>query len=69
MSNSQRSDSAQSAGVLFPLVDGRRSTQTTAKAVFADAARGVAPDVADSIERGDNWHKDYVASPLHTWRR
>src|SRR5437763_3437879 len=54
------SDDEKSHGVLFPLVDGRRSTQTTAKAVFAEAARGVAPDVADSIERTGNWHKDYV---------
>ena len=50
----------QSDGVLFPLIDGRRSTQTTAKAVFAEAARSVAPEVADSIERSANWHKDYV---------
>src|SRR5436305_4738893 len=55
------SDHEKSDGVLFPLVDGRRSTQTTAKAVFADAARGVAPDVAESIDRSANWHKDYVA--------
>src|SRR5947209_6809369 len=54
------SSNEQSDGVLFPLVDGRRSTQTTAKAVFAEAARGVAPDVAESIERSANWHKDYV---------
>src|SRR4051794_3068604 len=54
------SDHEKSQGVLFPLVDGRRSTQTTAKAVFADAARGVAPEVADSIEGTGNWHKDYV---------
>jgi len=61
VSSSQKSDAEQSDGVLFPLVDGRRSTQTTAKAVFAEAARGVAPDVAESIERSANWHKDYVA--------
>src|SRR6476659_9888557 len=60
MSSHEQSDK-QSDGVLFPLVDGRRSTQTTEKAVFAEAARGVAPDVADSIERSANWHKDYVA--------
>jgi hypothetical protein len=53
------SDQEQS-GVLFPLVDGRRSTQTTARAVFAEAARGCSPDVADAIEHSGNWHKDYV---------
>ena len=60
MSSPQKSEAAQTDGVLFPQVDGRRSTQTTAKAVFADAARAIAPDVADSIERSGNWHKDYV---------
>jgi hypothetical protein len=54
------SDHERPDGVLFPLVDGRRSTQTTAKAVFAEAARSVAPEVADAIERSGNWHKDYV---------
>ena len=53
------SDHEQS-GVLFPVVDGRRSTQTTARAVFADAARAASPDVADAIEHSRNWHKDYV---------
>jgi hypothetical protein len=53
------SDHEQS-GVLFPLLDGRRSTQTTARAVFADAARAASPEVADAIEHSHNWHKDYV---------
>ncbi|HET6909873.1 MAG TPA: hypothetical protein VFH54_11085 [Mycobacteriales bacterium] len=47
-------------GVLFPLVDGRRSTQSTARAVFADATRAVAPDVTHRIETARSWHKDYV---------
>lgn len=47
-------------GVLFPLVDGRRSTQSTARAVFAEAVRAVAPDVAQRIEATRSWHKDYV---------
>ena len=50
----------QETGVLFPAVDGRRSTQTTARAVFADATRAVAPDVAQRIEATRDWHKDYV---------
>src|SRR4051812_48535915 len=48
-------------GVLFPLVGGRRSTQTTARAVFADATRGCAPDVARAIDGSAKWHRDYVA--------
>ena len=47
-------------GVLFPLVDGRRSTQLTSRAVFAEATRAVAPDVAHAIESSRNWHRDYV---------
>jgi len=47
-------------GVLFPLVDGRRSTQTTSRAVFAEATREVAPDIAHGIESARDWHKEYV---------
>lgn len=47
-------------GVLFPLVDGRRSTQTTSRAVFAEATRAVAPELAREIESARDWHKDYV---------
>src|SRR3954447_20552402 len=52
---------AVETGVLFPLVDGRRSTQSTARAVFADATRSCAPDVADAIESSEKWRRDYVA--------
>src|SRR5438270_3007882 len=62
MSDHEQSSSDQSSGVLFPLVEGRRSTQTTARAVFADAVRAVAPDVADRIETATDWHKAYVGS-------
>src|SRR3954449_9482274 len=48
-------------GVLFPVVDGRRSTQTTARAVFAEATRGCAPDVARAIDSATKWRRDYVA--------
>src|SRR3954470_10012904 len=51
-------------GVLFPVVDGRRSTQTTARAVFADATRGCAPDVAHAIDSSAKWRRDYVARLL-----
>jgi hypothetical protein len=54
------STAAPVTGVQFPLVDGRRSTQTTSRAVFADATRAVAPEVAAAIERATNWHRDYV---------
>jgi hypothetical protein len=52
---------ATETGVLFPLVDGRRSTQTTARAVFADATRGCAPEVSRAIDSAAKWHRDYVA--------
>ena len=52
---------AVETGVLFPLVDGRRSTQTTARAVFAEATRGCAPDVARAIDASQKWRRDYVA--------
>jgi hypothetical protein len=53
-------DAARETGVLFPLVDGRRSTQTTSRGVFADATRAVAPAVAAGIDAAGNWHQDYV---------
>src|SRR3954451_22633170 len=52
---------AAETGVLFPLVDGRRSTQTTARSVFAEATRTCAPDVARAIEESAKWRRDYVA--------
>ena len=60
MSDHEQATSDQSHGVLFPSVDGRRSTQTTARAVFAEAARASSPEVADAIEHTRDWHKDYV---------
>src|SRR3954465_13248702 len=48
-------------GVLFPLVDGRGSTQATARAGFAEATRSCAPDVADAIDSSEKWRRDYVA--------
>src|SRR3954452_16063836 len=53
-------DRPTESGVLFPLVDGRRSTQTTSRAVFAEATRAVEPDLAHDIESSSNWHPDYV---------
>ena len=51
---------AVETGVLFPIVDGRRSTQSTSRAVLADSTRATAPEVASAIERSAQWHKDYV---------
>src|SRR3954451_20082362 len=52
---------ADEAGVLFPLVDGRRSTTSTSRAVLAEATRAVAPEVAARIDAAKNWHRDYVS--------
>lgn len=52
---------AGETGVQFPLVDGRRSSQSTARAVFAEATRGCAADVAAAIDTSNKWHRDYVA--------
>src|SRR3954451_11656910 len=53
-------DRPNESGVLFPLVDGRRSTQTTSRAVLAEATRAVEPGLAHDIEASSNWHHDYV---------
>lgn len=55
-------------GVLFPQgPDGRRSTASTGRAVWADAVRGVDPALATRIEASGDWHKDYVAAVVaHT---
>jgi hypothetical protein len=46
-------------GVQFPLVDGRRRTSPTGRAVVADAARVVDPDLATRIEVSTAWHETY----------
>jgi hypothetical protein len=55
-------------GVLFPAgPDGRRSTASTGKAVWADAIRGVDDDLARRIEQAGDWRKEYVdAVVAHT---
>ncbi|MGH3442060.1 MAG: hypothetical protein ACRDUY_08445 [Nitriliruptorales bacterium] len=47
-------------GVVFPRIDGSRSTTATGRAVFADAAREVDPALAAEIEAEPNWHRAYV---------
>lgn len=55
-------------GVLFPAgPDGRRSTASTGRAVWADAMRGVDDDVAVRVGAAKDWRKDYVdAVVAHT---
>ncbi|MDX1658258.1 MAG: hypothetical protein R3343_05515 [Nitriliruptorales bacterium] len=51
-------------GVAFPEVEGNRSSTATGQAVFAAAARAVDPQVADAIEREDDWYGSYVEHAL-----
>jgi hypothetical protein len=52
-------------GVVFPLVDGHRSTSATARAVFAAAAEVADPSLAEAIRAEPRWHKGY---PTHVRR-
>lgn len=47
-------------GVVFPAVNGRRSTAATGRAVVADALQVVDPVGAGSAERETNWRQGYV---------
>lgn len=47
-------------GVVFPRIDGDRSTTATGQAIFAAAARAADPALADGIERADSWYREYV---------
>ncbi|NLJ53317.1 MAG: hypothetical protein GX344_04180 [Intrasporangiaceae bacterium] len=51
---------SDSTGVVFPLVDGRRSTVATGRAVVADALRSVDPVGSAATERETNWRADYL---------
>lgn len=55
-------------GVLFPEdADGRRSTASTGKTVWAEAVRGVDDDLAARIAKARDWRKSYVdAVVAHT---
>lgn len=48
------------AGIQFLEADGKRSSQRAAKAVFADAVRGVDAELAQRIETASDWRKRYV---------
>lgn len=50
-----------SDGVCFPEGgDGHRSTQATGRAIFADSARRVDPQLAARIEHTNNWRSGYL---------
>ncbi|HET8595896.1 MAG TPA: hypothetical protein VFM07_11660, partial [Intrasporangium sp.] len=46
-------------GVVFPSVDGRRSTAATGRAVVAEALQTTDPVGAGSAERETNWRQGY----------
>lgn len=56
-----QSDSHRPRGVVFPEVDGRRSTSALGRAVVADALRPVDPVGAQAAERETNWRQGYLA--------
>ena len=47
-------------GVVFPLVDGTRSTSATGRAVVADAVLAVAPDLAGRVHGIRDWRSGYL---------
>ncbi len=47
-------------GVLFPALDGSRSTSRTGRAIFADAAAVADEGLATRIRDSRNWRKEYV---------
>lgn len=51
---------SDSTGVVFPLVEDRRSTAATGRSIVADALRGVDPIGAAATEREVNWRRDYL---------
>ena len=64
----QRSEDGTEQGVLFPAgADGRRSTASTGKAVWAEAVRGVDDVLGARIGQAKDWRKDYVRAVVsHT---
>ena len=51
---------ASPRGVVFPEVDGRRSTGATGRAVVSDALRPVDPVGASAAQRETNWRSGYL---------
>jgi hypothetical protein len=56
-----QSNPHQPRGVVFPEVDGKRSTSALGRAVVADALRRVDPVGAQAAERETNWRQGYLA--------
>jgi hypothetical protein len=56
-----RPDHPTQTGVVFPEMDGRRSTSALGRAVVADALRGVDPVGAQAAERETAWRQHYLA--------
>ena len=50
------------AGVTFPVVDGKRRTTPVGRAVLADAARAVDPELGRRIEATANWRSGYMGA-------
>jgi len=50
----------QPAGVVFPMVAGRRSSTATGRAVLADAVRAVDPDLASAALNERDWRAGYL---------
>lgn len=50
------------AGVVFPMVDGHRSTSAAGRAVAADAVRSLDPQFAAEIEAERDWRRGYLDS-------
>ena len=51
---------SETTGVVFPLVDGRRSTAATGRTVVAEALRSVDPIGAGAADRETNWRAGYL---------
>jgi hypothetical protein len=51
---------ARADGVSFPLLDGRRSTSATGRAILADAAAAVDRDLERRIRSCREWRSDYM---------
>ncbi len=56
-----QSSFAVADGAQFRAIDGKRSSQSTGRRVFADAARSAEPSLASRIEREREWRKNYIA--------
>jgi hypothetical protein len=51
---------AEVGGVSFPLLDGRRSSTATGRALLADAAGAVDPALGERIRACGDWRSDYM---------